>query len=1137
VWVSGFKDGLATDELGVASFEVTPLMDEFSLTIEANDQEGRLARQEVRLRSAQAGEDFLLRTDRAVYEGGSRLHLTVLGSSEGQVYVDLLRDGMTLMTEAVRPKAGRGECSFDLPAEVFGTLELRAYRYGTSPMPVTRTRAIHVRPARLLDIRADLDRKEYRPGGIARLDLQVRDRGGKPAPGALSLAAVDEAVFSVLAQAPQREETYFTSDARLLRPIHALYPWSAAATLPVAPEQRQRFEQALFASTATKGIAEREARLRTLLPSAKDQRRLSDVMDIPDWEDRIEEARLPREAIQILSSGKHVYPLQLSTFSKKLRETEVQREDRLSWMPTVWITYLCIIGTGLWAWLLSVLKRPIEIGCILLPCVLFVLIGILIPRKVYDPLATPKKGYAETRYGYVRRAFRAVLTNENYAAKFADIDPTLRPERQVPRVRQWFPETLLWRPELITDDQGRAHLDIPLADSITTWRLNASAVTADGRLGSAVHSLRVFQPFFVELNLPVALTRGDEIAVPAVVYNYLPKPQAVTLTLADAPWFERQDEATRTLELAANEVRSVAFRLRARRVGRHQLEVTAQAGAVADAVRRSVDVVPEGRATEMVTNGDLRGPAYIDLAVPADAIEGSVQALVRLYPSRFSQLLEGLDGILQLPHGCFEQTSSTTYPNILALDYLRRAGRSAPELESKARRYLVLGYQRLLSFEVAGGGFDWFGRAPANRALTAYGLMEFVDMARVHEVDPALIERTRRWLLDQCRPDGSWDPESHQLQGNPARASGEQARLGTTAYIAWAVFAGSQDWERSRTTLTYLRRHEPSSIHDPYTLALVCNALLAIDPPGSAARPYLERLEALKRSTPDGKHVWWEQEQAGRTLFHGAGRSGSVETTGLASLALLAGRRDPPAIRGALAWLAEQRDGRGTWHSTQATVLALKALLAGTGRPLGGDRERRLEITLDGQVVERRTIPADQAEVMQHVNLSPKVGPGTHRLRLTDRSDAATAFQVVFRYHRPEGKGDDTKGLSLQLAYDRTELKVGESVTATATLANGQAQAAPMVMLEVPIPPGFVLETADLEKLVSSQVLARFEPAPQKALLYLRSLEPGKPPTLRYRLRATLAGRVTAPAAVAYEYYNPDKRAQGEAVQLRVSAD
>ena len=100
--------------------------------------------------------------------------------------------------------------------------------------------------------------------------------------------------------------------------------------------------------------------------------------------------------------------------------------------------------------------------------------------------------------------------------------PAAKSEAQVAepvRVREWFPETLLWRPELITDDQGQATLDLDLADSITTWRLSASAVTADGQLDAGQTSLRVFQPFFVELNLPVALTRGDEVTVPVVVYN------------------------------------------------------------------------------------------------------------------------------------------------------------------------------------------------------------------------------------------------------------------------------------------------------------------------------------------------------------------------------------------------------------------------------------------------------------------------------------------------------------------------------------------------------------------------------------------------------------------------------------------
>ena len=82
----------------------------------------------------------------------------------------------------------------------------------------------------------------------------------------------------------------------------------------------------------------------------------------------------------------------------------------------------------------------------------------------------------------------------------------------LPRIRDCFPETLLWRPELITDDAGRASLDLDLADSITTWRLSAGAVAADGRLGASQSAIKVFQPFFVELNLPVIDAYGPATA-------------------------------------------------------------------------------------------------------------------------------------------------------------------------------------------------------------------------------------------------------------------------------------------------------------------------------------------------------------------------------------------------------------------------------------------------------------------------------------------------------------------------------------------------------------------------------------------------------------------------------------------------
>src|SRR5204863_6580330 len=137
--------------------------------------------------------------------------------------------------------------------------------------------------------------------------------------------------------------------------------------------------------------------------------------------------------------------------------------------------------------------------------------------------------------------------------------------------------------------------------------------------------------------------------------------------------------------------------------------------------KRPIEVVPDGRRVETVVNGTLQKPADLVLNVPANAIEGSPKVFLKIYPSNFSQLVEGLETIFQMPSGCFEQTSSTTYPNVLALDYLKRTGKASPQVEAKARQYVHLGYQRLVSFEVPGGGFEWFGQPPAHDLLTAYG--------------------------------------------------------------------------------------------------------------------------------------------------------------------------------------------------------------------------------------------------------------------------------------------------------------------------------------------------------------------------------------------------------------------------------
>jgi len=232
----------------------------------------------------------------------------------------------------------------------------------------------------------------------------------------------------------------------------------------------------------------------------------------------------------------------------------------------------------------------------------------------------------------------------------------------ITKVREYFPETMLWQPALITDDKGVADLAVNFADSITTWRLTASANARNGGLGGATVPLKVFQDFFVDIDLPVSLTQSDEVAFPVAIYNYLKEPQKLKLELQKEPWFELLDSEglTRTLNVKPGDVTSVKFRIKANKIGFQPLLVKAYGSKKSDAVKRVVEVVPNGQKMEKVVSDRLSGserkadaPHKIKhvIDIPVDAIPDASKLIVRIYPGVMAQVLEGVEGMIRLPGG------------------------------------------------------------------------------------------------------------------------------------------------------------------------------------------------------------------------------------------------------------------------------------------------------------------------------------------------------------------------------------------------------------------------------------------------------------------------------------------------------
>ena len=458
---------------------------------------------------------------------------------------------------------------------------------------------------------------------------------------------------------------------------------------------------------------------------------------------------------------------------------------------------------------------------------------------------------------------------------------------------------------------------------------------------------------------------------------------------------------------------------------------------------------------------------------------------------------------------------------------MQTTGRANPELQMQAEKYVGTGYQRLLTFEAPGGGFSLFGGPPAQVFLTAYGLMEFNDMAKVYPVDEAVIERAAGWLLDQQQPDGTWQVSDYRAG---------QGKLGATAYVAWALAeAGYEDTPQTGQAIAYIREFALEE-EDAYSLALAANALAAYDPDGAMIRAVLDRLYEMR--VQEGGTVYWHM---GEASFMGAkGESGSLETTALAAYALMRANAHPDAVSGALAHLIQAKDSWGTWGTTQATILSLKALLLASEKAGQAEGPASITVSLNNELAREIVIDETNADIVHQVTFDRGFSPtGANRLQIEVEGGGNLMYQVATRFYLPwdEVPTEQMMGelITIDVSYDRTRLAVNDEVTVDVRVRLNKEGVVKMALIDLGVPPGFSVLTEDLSRLVERGVIARHELTGRQIIIYLEDFSSDTPLAFNYRLRARFPMRAQTPPSSAYDYYNPGDLSVRKPLELVVA--
>jgi hypothetical protein len=239
------------------------------------------------------------------------------------------------------------------------------------------------------------------------------------------------------------------------------------------------------------------------------------------------------------------------------------------------------------------------------------------------------------------------------------------------------------------------------------------------------------------------------------------------------------------------------------------------------------------------------------------------------------------------------------------------------------------------------------------------------------------------------------------------------------------------------------------------------------------------------------------------------------------------------SVNQALTYLVKAK-GNGSWGTTSATILSLKALLAGMGGPKIKDRIN-FAVTVDGKQAGKGAITEDNADVLRAFDL--KVEPGTHQVQIEIDGETNLMYQIVGRHFEPwkkETRPTVAKGFDIDVAYDRAKLATSDVLHAKATLKYKGDLPANMVILDLGIPPGFTVDAGDFAEMVGKKQVNKFSITSRQVILYLSDLRPGEVKTFEYSLRAKYPLRARTPESVAYEYYAPDNRAVARPVELVV---
>ncbi|MCX7643077.1 MAG: MG2 domain-containing protein, partial [Armatimonadetes bacterium] len=482
-------------------------------------------------------------------------------------------------------------------------------------------------------------------------------------------------------------------------------------------------------------------------------------------------------------------------------------------------------------------------------------------------------------------------------------------------IRKYFPDTALWLPHIVTDENGTTQVELKVPDTLTQWRVTAIANTLDTKIGYGIAKFRCTKPFGIRVAAPIVLTQGDQTTLSVIVHNdneKICKANVVVEAESGGLTISHRDE----LFVQPHKTAAVKWNFKAERSGRWRITAWAKNDlGQTDAEQRVITVLPHAIEQVLARSFFLaadEAERKVAIVLPVNADLQTSRIHLRIAPSVFSAILGALDYLATYPYGCVEQTMNSLLPNLMVWRVIKERNIKVSWLERELPQMVQRGLTRLYRFQHEDGGWGWWEDDPTDLWMTALVVRGLAEAKKSgFEVSEQVLERGIK-SLERMLQEG-WNREDGDTVSFAlfalARAGAKFPNLKPANVFTPAALSNTQ----TQSLNSLINRCSP------YGLAFLTLALREWGHP--QARQIAKKL--LMMTLPLQEGFRWTMDKNFRMRHW----TTDDEITAWALLALMrVGGIDARSASMTVKTLLQHRKGEG-WISTKDTAAVLEAIL------------------------------------------------------------------------------------------------------------------------------------------------------------------------------------------------------------------